>query len=186
MQLKLLSRNKIYDGKVFNVIVDNVEYPSGNQSIREVAEHSGGAVILPLFPDKSIILIKQHRYPLNEYIWELPAGKLKEGENPLECAKRELEEETGYSAKQWQKITSIYTTPGFCNEILHLYLATQLFPTGEGQKLEEGEQSLTLKIIPLAEAIAMIEQGEIRDGKSICSILIGQRILKKELLYESY
>ncbi len=182
MNLKLLKRNNVYHGRVFNIIVDDVEYPSGNKSVREVVEHGGGAVVLAVFPDRRIILVHQHRYPLNEFILELPAGKLERGEDPLHCAQRELEEETGYHAQHWRKLTAIYTTPGFCTEVLHIYLATGLSEAAGGRKLEEGEQTMTLKFIPLDEAAAMIERQEIRDGKSICGILTGMRILEKEKL----
>jgi ADP-ribose pyrophosphatase len=178
MQLKLVKRNNPYRGRVFSVIVDDVEYPSGNKSIREVAEHSGGAVVLAYFPDDTIILVNQHRYPFDKFIWELPAGKLNTGEDPLTCAQRELEEETGYHAQQWKKLTAIYTTPGFCSEVLHIYLATGLSEASGGRKLEEGEMTMTMSRIPLSDAITMIERQEIVDGKSICGILLGERVIR--------
>lgn len=177
MNLKKLRTRRIFEGRVFDIIVDDVEYPSGNKTVREVARHSGGAVILARFPDDRIILIRQHRYPLDDFIWELPAGKLHSGEDPLDCAKRELEEETGYLAGEWKLLNSIYTTPGFCDEVLHIYLATDLSETPGGRKLEEGEETMTMKILPIDEAVAMIDAMEIRDGKSICGILQGLRIL---------
>ena len=177
--MKLLKRNRLYEGKVFNVIVDDVEYPSGNKSIREVAEHPGGAVALAVFPDEQIILVRQHRYPFNEVTWELPAGKLEKGEEPLRCAQRELEEETGYRAKEWKKLTAIYTTPGFCSEVLHIYLATNLIALPDGKKLEEGEQTMTTTMVMLSNAIEMIERQEIVDSKTICGILLGERMLRK-------
>jgi len=177
MKLKLLARKNIYNGRVFNIIVDDVEYPSGNHSIREVAEHGGGAVILAVNDRNELILIYQHRYPIDKFIWELPAGKLNPGEDPLHCAQRELAEETGYSAEQWKKLTAIYTTPGFCSEMLHIYLATGLSPRPEGRMLEEGESTMTMKTIPFPEALAMIDRSEIVDGKSICGILLGERVL---------
>ena len=134
---------------------------------------------LAVFPDHQIILIHQHRYPLDKFIWELPAGKLHHNEDPLHCAKRELEEETGYRATRWEKITSMYTTPGFCSEILHIYLARDLSPCADGRKLEEGEETMTMKILPMQEAIAMIERQEITDGKTICGILLGERLLRE-------
>jgi ADP-ribose pyrophosphatase len=179
MEPKLLKRKIIYEGRVFNILVDDVQYPSGNHSIREVAEHPGGAVIFAVFPDKNILLIKQHRYPIDKYIYELPAGKLDANETPLDCAKRELEEETGYKAASWQKLTAIYTTPGFCTEQLHIYMAQDLYPAENGRNLEEGELTMTVEILPLHKAIAMIENQEIVDGKTICGIMIGKQILDK-------
>lgn len=178
MKYKLIRRNKIHEGRVFTTIVDEVEYQNGNATIREVAEHSGGAVILALFDDDQIIMINQHRYPLDKFIWELPAGKLNMDEEPLHCAQRELEEETGYIAQNWSLITSIYTTPGFCSELLHIYMATDLKEASGGRKLEEGEETMTMKIIPIDEVIKMIERSEIVDAKTICGILIGERIIK--------
>ena len=179
MDLKLLQRTEVYHGRVFNILVDDVQYPSGNRSVREVAEHSGGGVALAVFPDRRIILVRQHRYPFNEFVWELPAGKLAPGEDPLHCAQRELAEETGYAGNHWQKLTAIYTTPGFCNEVLHIYMAQNLYELPEGKALEEGEQTMKTKILPLEDALAMIERNEIVDGKSICGILLGERMLRK-------
>jgi ADP-ribose pyrophosphatase len=180
LKLKVLKRTRLYEGRVFNVVVDEVEYPSGNKSIREVAEHAGGVVVAALFPDRKIVLVRQHRYPLDQFIWELPAGKLNAGEEPIDCARRELEEETGYLAADWRLMTSIYTSPGFCSEILHIFLARQLTPAPGGRKLEEGEQTMTMKILPFADAVAMVERREIMDGKSICGILLADRDRWKE------
>lgn len=180
MELKLLKRNIIYSGKVFNTIVDDVEYESGNRSIREVAEHPGGAVIFAVFPDKKVILIKQHRYPIDKFIYELPAGKLNPNEDPLDCAKRELEEETGYKANKWQKLTTIYTTPGFCSEQLHIYMAQDLYPAENGRNLEEGELTMTLEILPLEKVIEMIKNQEIVDGKTISGVMVGKMRLEKK------
>lgn len=179
MKLKLLNRKVVYNGRVFNTIVDDVEYESGNYSIREVAEHPGGSVIFAVFPDNKIILIKQHRYPIDKFIYELPAGKLNFNEDPLDCAKRELEEETGYKAKKWQKLTAIYTTPGFCSEQLHIYMAKDLYPSENGRNLEEGELTMTVEIVQLEKAVEMIERQEIVDGKTICGLLIGKIHLQK-------
>jgi ADP-ribose pyrophosphatase len=179
MNLKLIKRTNPYRGRVFNVIVDDVEYPSGNPSVREVAEHAGGAVVLAHFPDDTILLVRQHRYPFDAFLWELPAGKLNAGEDPLDCARRELEEETGYHAERWEKLTAIYTSPGFCSEVLHIYLAAGLAEAPGGRKLEEGELTMTMTRLALAEAIAMAERNEIVDAKTICGLLLGERRLRK-------
>ncbi|MGB2869535.1 MAG: NUDIX hydrolase [Bacteroidota bacterium] len=178
-KLKLLRSEKLYAGKVFNLLVDHVEYPSGNHGVREVADHPGGAVALPLMKDGTTLLVRQFRYPMKQYLYELPAGKLNPGEDPKDCAARELEEETGYVAGKMEKLTSIYTTPGFCNEMLHLYLATDLRKSERGQQLEEGELSLTVESVPFEKVIAMIESGEIIDSKTICAVLLAERRLKK-------
>lgn len=171
---KVLKSEKRHAGKVFDLVVDDIEYSSGNRSVREVAEHPGGAVAVPLFDDGTLLMIRQYRYPIKSVIYELPAGKLGPGEDPVQCAKRELEEETGFAAGTMTKLTSIYTTPGFCTELLHLYLATDLSKVPGGQRLEEGED-LSLERIDLREAVRMIQDGRIVDGKTICGILMTEK-----------
>lgn len=175
--LRLVKSEKRHVGKVFNLIVDEVEYDSGNRAIREVAEHPGGAVTVPMLDANTLLLIRQFRYPTREFLFELPAGKLDPGEDPEICARRELEEETGYTAGSLQKLTAIYTSPGFCTEKLHIYLATELRKVSGGQRLEEGEASLTVETVPFQQAVRMIMDGAIVDGKTICGILIAERIL---------
>jgi len=173
--LKTLKSEQRYTGKIFNLVVDEVEYPSGNRGIREIASHPGGAVVVPLFDDGSILLVHQFRYPMKKHLLELPAGKLDAGEDPAVCAARELEEETGFTAGTIEKLTAIYTTPGFCDEQLHIYLAINLRKSPRGQQLEEGEMDLTVKRLPLVEAMTMIENGAIVDGKTICGLLMTER-----------
>ncbi|HCA81483.1 MAG TPA: NUDIX hydrolase [Bacteroidetes bacterium] len=173
--IKTLNSEQRYTGKIFSLVIDEVEYPSGNRGFREVASHPGGAVVVPLFEDASILLVHQFRYPMKEHLLELPAGKLDAGEDPAVCAGRELEEETGYTAGTIEKLTAIYTTPGFCNERLHIYLATNLRKSPRGQQLEEGEMDLTVRRLPLDEVVMMIENGGIVDGKTICGVLMTER-----------
>ncbi len=168
MPLKVLTHKVVYAGKVFNTIVDEVEYESGNKSIREVAEHPGGAVVVPVLGDGRIVFVYQYRYPFDEYLYELPAGKLEPGEPPEECAKRELEEETGYKAGSIRKLTTIYTTPGFCTEKLHIFIAKEL--EGGMQRLEEGELGLSLKYFSAEEAFDMAFKGTIIDAKTIAGL----------------
>ena len=122
---KTLTSEYVFNGKVIDVKRDNILVSNGHKSIREVVEHSGGVVILAI-RDNNILLVKQYRYPLKETAIELPAGKLEKDENPDFASKRELQEETGYIAKKWTKLGYIFTSPGFCDEKLHLYLAQEL------------------------------------------------------------
>lgn len=168
MPLKVLDHKVVHKGKVFNTIVDEIEYESGNRGVREVAEHPGGAVVMPVLDDGSIVFIYQYRYPIGQYVYELPAGKLEPGEPPEECARRELKEETGYDAGSIEKLTAIYTTPGFCTEKLHIFIAKDL-KDGK-QQLEEGELGLSLKYFSANEAFAMVASGKIVDAKSIVGL----------------
>jgi len=177
MHFTLLEREKKYHGKIIDLTVDHLQYPSGNKTVREIIEHPGGAVVLCVFENHDILLVKQYRHPFGGDVVELPAGKLDRGEDPLLCAQRELQEETGYQAQQWQKLSAIYTTPGFCNEVLHIYLAQDLSLHEQGQALEEGEASIQLMRLPFSSAIEMIDRGEIVDGKTIAGILLGARKL---------
>lgn len=179
MHFELLRREKLYSGKIVNLVVDHGRYTSGNEAIREIIEHPGGAVVLALFDNDDILVVKQYRYPIGDYVVELPAGKLDSAEDPQKCAERELREETGYVASRWTKLTTIMTTPGFCNERLHIYMAQGLSQSPGGQALEEGEQTIKVLRLPLVEALAMIERGEIADGKSIAGIFLGERMLRK-------
>jgi ADP-ribose pyrophosphatase len=175
---KTLRSERRYSGNVFNVVVDDIEYPSGNRGLREVVEHSGGAVVVPLLDDGSVLLVNQFRYPVKKDLLELPAGKLAPGEDPKACAARELEEETGYSAGTLTKLAAIFTTPGFCSEQLHLYVASQLKKLPEGQRLEEGEMDLSVQAIPIDEVMKMIENHVIVDGKTICGVFMVERQIR--------
>lgn len=175
MELTLLKRDILYTGKVFDLIVDHVEYPSGTKGVREIAHHPGGAVVVPLFANGDVLMVRQLRYPLGKHILELPAGKLDKGEEPVHAAHRELEEETGWIAGSLRKLTSIYTTPGFCDEELHIFLARELKPSPDGHKREEGEQTMTLHTLPLGDAVKMVCNGELNDSKTIVGLLLAER-----------
>ena len=180
-ELKQLKREVLYRGRVFDLIVDDVEYPSGNKSKREIAHHPGGAVAVPLLDDGRVILVEQLRYPLSKYVLELPAGKLSPGEDPKVTAARELHEETGWVAGSLEKLTSIYTTPGFCDEELHIYLATDLKESPSGHKREEGELTMSVHLVPLTEALRMVDAGELQDSKTIIGLLLVGRRLQHKL-----
>jgi ADP-ribose pyrophosphatase len=169
MNFKITSSETVFRGKVFDVKVDQIEYNgTGNKASRQVAVHPGGAVVIPVKDDGKIILITQYRYPHNETIIELPAGKLEKGEDPQLCASRELTEETGYKAGKITKLGKIYTTPGFCDEILHIYLAEDL--TAGNHAREEGEEEMEIIEMTLEQIGEKIRNGEICDAKTICGI----------------
>ncbi|MEK7263829.1 MAG: NUDIX hydrolase [Bacteroidota bacterium] len=179
MNVKTLKKERVYNGVVFDIYRDECEYIiSGNTTIREVVEHHGGSVIVPVLDDGRIIFIKQFRYPIQKEIFELPAGKLFPNEDPFLCAQRELEEETGYIANEWKHLTSMYTSPGFCSELLHIYLATKLTPATDGRKLEEGELGMELHLLSMSEAMQKIADKEIIDGKTIAGIMLASMFFK--------
>jgi len=160
----------VFKGRVFTIIRDEVRHASGYASVREVVEHPGGAVVVPVFDNGDVLLIRQYRYPVKDEIIELPAGKLSRAEDPRHCAARELEEETGLRAGELRKLTAMLTTPGFCSELLHIYLAREL---SDGvQRLEEGEESITVFRVPFSEAIAMCRDGRIHDGKTVTGLML--------------
>ena len=141
---KTIKTERVYHGRIFDLILEEVEDDAGARQVREIISHPGGSVVVPLLENGDVILVRQYRYPYKKFILELPAGKLEPKEDPLIAARRELQEETGYEAEQYEKLTAMFTTPGFCNEVLHIYLATGLKKSMLGQNLDEGEQSLTV------------------------------------------
>lgn len=165
---KTLNSQKIYDGKVFKITKDDVELSHGHKTIREVVHHNGGVVIVAEKNGK-IIMVEQYRYPTKEVLFELPAGKLDiDDEDVLSAAQRELEEETGFIAKNWESLGFIWTTPGFCNEKLYLFKAyTLLF---KGQHLDEDE-ILNYIEIDKNEVFDMVKNGIISDAKTICALM---------------
>jgi ADP-ribose pyrophosphatase len=164
----ILSHREVYQGKIVNLYVDTIQYPSGRKAVREVVVHPGGVTAVPVLDDGRIILVRQFRYPLGKYILELPAGKLDSNQSPLETIKRELEEEIGYQAGNLSYECGFYSTPGVCNEVIHLFIARSLTPVS--QRLEEGEQ-ITVEAYALEECLRKIGTGEIADGKTILGIL---------------
>ncbi|MCZ7601952.1 MAG: NUDIX hydrolase [Melioribacteraceae bacterium] len=170
-KFKLIKSDILFKGKVFDLKVDEIKYDStGNTGRREVAIHPGGAVVVAVTNQNKIIMVRQFRYPFQEWILELPAGKLDNNEEPQLCAERELTEETGYSAGKISKLGHIYTTPGFCNEILHIYLAENL-TAGEHAR-EEGEEGMEIFEFTIDEIKQKIASGEIVDAKTISGIMM--------------
>lgn len=175
---KTIKSERLYHGRIFDLIIEDIEETPGSIRTCEIVSHPGGAVVVPLLDNGNVILVRQYRYPLKKFIVELPAGKLEPNEDPLSAAQRELQEETGYMADKYEKLTTMFSTPGFCSEVLHIYLATGLKKSEYGQNLDEGEQSLTVEYHPLSAVVEMIVHGEIGDSKTVAGILLTERRLK--------
>lgn len=163
---KKISSETKFTGRILSLTVDEVELPDGSKSNRECVRHSGGAAVL-LINDGKVLLVKQYRYLYGKEIYEIPAGKLNAGEEPMLAAARELEEETGYKAKL-KRLIDLYPSPGYTDEIIHIYYAVEY--SFVGQKLDEGE-FLNCRFIPLTEVLKMIESGEICDAKTVSAVL---------------
>ena len=168
MNFKVKESKNIFNGRVFDIKVDKIEYDSGNEDVREVIIHNGGAVVLPVTNEGKIVLVKQYRYPFDEFMLELPAGKLELDEDPLNCATRELTEETGYSSDSINLIGKIYTSPGFCTEILYIYSANNLKMGNHNR--DEGEEGMLVYEMTLDEVNNLISEGKIVDAKTISGI----------------
>ena len=157
----------IYSGRVVTLNIDTVTLPNGVTVELEVVRHPGAAAVVPLKDDGTVVLIRQFRHAAGGFIYEIPAGKLHPGEDPTACAARELEEEIGYRAGRFELLSSIFTAPGFTDEVIHIYKATGL--TAGRQQLDRDEVLEVIEL-PLSEAVRLIEAGTIRDAKSIVGL----------------
>ncbi len=166
---KTIQTKKIYDGKIINLRVDEVELPNGKTSMREIVEHPGAVAIVAITLEKKVLFVKQFRKAIEEELLEIPAGKLDQGEDPYDAAIRELEEESGYRAEALKKLGSIYTSPGFADEIIHIYLADRLIPTMQNP---DEDEFLSVFQFTWEEIQQMIVTGEIKDAKTITGLLM--------------
>jgi ADP-ribose pyrophosphatase len=160
-----------FDGNLLHVRVDRVRLADGTEARREVVEHPGAVAILPLLDDGRVVLERQFRQPAGEILWEIPAGTLKPGEDPEECARRELAEETGYSPDSLEPLASVYLAPGYSSEMIHLFAARGLRPVQRNPDYDERVHPVAVE---MERVIAMIASGEIRDAKTVCAVLLGQ------------
>jgi ADP-ribose pyrophosphatase len=178
----LVSSEIVYQGPLFRVLHDKLLEPGGKPSERDVIRHNGSVVILAVDKSKNkkdpwIVMEHQYRHAAKQYLWELPAGKLEQDEDPLAGAKRELEEETGYRAKKWKPLVEYYGSPGFLGESMKVFLAEGLVA---GDAHPEDDEDIDFRLVKLSEIVEMIEKGGIKDGKTLCSVLLyARRIAKK-------
>ena len=179
---KILSSQKVFDGRVFNVTVDTVS--EGDLTYqREVVHHNGSAVIVPIFDDGTVALVRQYRHPAVRYLLEVPAGTLAKGERPEIGAARELKEELGVVAARLEKLSEFFVSPGFCEEKMWLYLATELT---EGEQALEDDEVLDVVRLPIADALEMITSGEIEDAKTIIGLILAAPRVGSPLLEIEY
>jgi ADP-ribose pyrophosphatase len=162
-----MTAREIYTGRVIRLRLEEATLPTGRQVTLEVVHHPGASAIVALDTQQQVTLVRQYRHAAGGYIWEVPAGTLGAGEDPAVCAARELREETGLVAGQWTPLGSIFTTPGFCNERIHLFLAREL---STAEAALDDDEVLTVNQVSLRQALAMIASGEINDAKSIAAL----------------
>ena len=172
---KTTSSREIYQGKIIRVRVDQVEMPEGKLATREIVEHPGGVGVVALTPENEIILVKQFRKAIDMAIYEIPAGKMDPGEEPERCGIRELEEETGLKAGKFTYLGFMYPSPGFTDEVTHVYLATELY---QGTMHPDPDEYLDLERMSLKQAVERIMCNEICDGKTVFGVLKTLELLR--------
>jgi ADP-ribose pyrophosphatase len=174
---QLLDSEVAFEGPLFRVLRDRLIEPGGKEGVRDIIRHNGSVVILAVDSSKSrknpwIVVERQYRHAAQQFLWELPAGKLEAGEDPLAGAKRELEEETGYQAKKWKPLVEYYASPGFLGESMKVFLAEGLVA---GHAHPEVDEQIELRLVKLSEVLKMIEKGAILDGKTLTGVLLYAR-----------
>lgn len=178
--MALIDSQRLYQGRVINVDQDTVRFPDGSVGVLEMIRHPGAAAVVPFLddpsgPDPRVLLIHQFRHAADGLLWEIPAGTLELGEPPESCARRELVEEAGMEAGKLVRLTTIFTTPGFTDERIHLYLATDLSPAALAR---EADEFITVHEKRWSEVGKMIKGGKIKDGKSLCSLMYVQTFVR--------
>jgi ADP-ribose pyrophosphatase len=171
----ILSRQQAFDGKIFSVDRMEVTLPGGRPALREVVRNPGASAVVAVDERGRVAMVRQYRIAAQSELWELPAGKLDPGEDPLVCAQRELSEETGFTAARWEKLTAMWSSPGFCDEVLHIYLARDL--TAADSHPDEGE-FLALEMVPFDTLMEQVMAGTLRDAKTIVGLLMARELLK--------
>lgn len=165
---RVLSHKVLYRGKVFSVTSDQVREPHGITARRDVVRHPGSVVVLALDDRKRVLVERQYRFAADQYMWEIPAGRIDHGETMLAAAKRELLEETGYTARRWRKLLSYYASPGFLDETMNVFLAEGL---RAGKAQPEADEFIQVHFVPLRKMVKMAASGRLRDGKTLSAVL---------------
>lgn len=170
-----LESRRVYEGRILNLRVDTVRLPLGGTALREIVEHRGAVAIVPILEDRQVVLVRQFRYAVGQVSLEIPAGTLEPGEDPWICARRELEEETGYQAARWEQLGTIWPTPGYSTEEIILFIARDLTP---GPARPEFDERLSVTTMSWSEIWEAIEGGRLRDAKSIVALTWAARRLE--------
>jgi ADP-ribose pyrophosphatase len=178
--MALLSSRRLYTGRIIDLDLDTVRFPNDSTGELEMIRHPGASAVVPFVdspdhPDPRVLLIRQFRHAADRFIWEIPAGRLDAGETPEQCAQRELEEETGMRAARLERLTTIYTTPGFTDERIHLFLATELTTGSPGREVDE---FMEVAMLRWSEVGRMIRRGEVLDGKTLAGLMFVQCFMR--------
>ena len=172
-----LASERIFDGKILSVRVDTVSLQGGREAIREVVEHKAACVVVPLDDDGNVVLVRQYRHAVTRVLVEAPAGIVEDSESPEACAQRELQEETGYAASDFTKLGSFWPSPGFCDEVMHAFLAKGLVPRSLPA---DEDENIEVVRYPLVRVVEMVRSGEIRDAKTIVAVLLASSVLQEQ------
>jgi ADP-ribose pyrophosphatase len=170
----ILDSRQLFTGPIFEIERDRIRDLDGSEIVRDVVRHPGGAGALPFFPDGRVALVRQYRHPARRDLLEIPAGRIEPGESPEWCARREVEQEIGFRVGRLTPLAAFYSTPGFCEELLSVFLATELSP---GQQQLDHDERIEILYLPFEQALRMAREGEIEDSKTLIALLLAERHL---------
>ncbi|MEA3358493.1 MAG: NUDIX hydrolase [Thermodesulfobacteriota bacterium] len=176
MAVRVNKKELLYAGRVFKLMRENITLENGVTTNLDIVRHPGASAMVPIYDTNTVLLIKQYRHAVGSFIWEFPAGTLNDSEAPLECAKRELVEETGFNAETWEKLGEITPVPGYSDERIHVFLASDLRPARQNL---DSDEVLSVHKIKLNDVVDMVNKGEIQDSKTISSLFMAINWLKK-------
>ena len=174
---RLISSRRVFKGRLVVLQVDEVELAGGGRAEREVVLHPGAVAVVPLLPDERVVMIRQYRHAAGEVVWELPAGVLMPGEEPAACARRELIEEVGYEPGEVIPLFSVFPSPGFSSEVIHLFVARDLRRV---ERQAQPDERIAVELVPFEEAVAMALRGEVRNAAAVCGLLALAQRRKRE------